>query len=204
MNNSSITVIIVLFVLFALFLASEYYFMDVTDSGWRRARKDFPQVAKNLDLQFTRPKFDYEIGEISGFYRGYDVKIMPDSSARIQLDMGHSQNIELDTVPDSDSELIAGFQEVNFESPVLNKFFGKRLAKPGIAEKLAKSDKFSRFIEQFRSRWGREIYRLRVENGYIRCSFPHGRKRYIPARLIEPVLKDLADMADILKTLQGG
>ncbi|HHJ17842.1 MAG TPA: hypothetical protein ENJ80_14210 [Gammaproteobacteria bacterium] len=202
MSASSLVVVLMVSGFVAFALAAEYYFyMDFTGRGWKQARNEFPPVAARLGLSLKEAAYDYEIGEISGDYRGYKVKVMPDKGARIELDMDHSANIDLDTDADGQSGSKTGFQTVNFDAPVLNHYFKTRFARADVAERLAKSGELARFIEQFRSRWGRQVMRLRVENGFIRCSFPHGRQRYIPSQLIEPILKDLADLADILKSL---
>jgi hypothetical protein len=199
MNNIFLTLLLVVALLVAYYFATEYFFLDLTGSGWKKARAEFPAVAKELGLTLEAPKYDFQIGKISGTYRGYAVRVLPDDGAMVQLDMGTESNIELDTERERSVEHGA-LREITFRSAELNDFFPTRYAGDSVSERLAASDKLAQFAAQFRKRWGRQVARLRVDNRYIRCYFPNGRQRYIPARSIGPILDDLANLADILKS----
>jgi hypothetical protein len=199
MNNIFLTVLLVVVLLVAYYFATEYFFLDLTGSGWKKARAEFPAVAKELDLTLAAPKYDFQIGEMDGTYQGYDVRVLPDDGAMVQLDLGNESNIELDTERESSVEHGA-LRKITFRSAALNSFFPTRYASDSISGQLADSDRLAQFAAQFSKHWGRQVARLRVDNRYIRCYFPNGRERYIPGPSIGPILRDLANLAAILQS----
>ena len=70
MKSSTILIILINVAVIIIFLFLEkFFFLDIGKRGWRKARRELPELASRLGLRFKQAEVNYEIGEISGIYR---------------------------------------------------------------------------------------------------------------------------------------
>lgn len=199
-TTSSIVVVVVVIVIITFFWFT-FRFYDPFEIGINKARKDFPKVAETLGLKFTAPVTDEELGELNGKFRGQTVRVAPDDSAKIEVVFDTRIKVHISNSEPVRTLANEGMDAFDFQDAAANKLFTTRFASPSLVDKLASSQKMFAFVKAFNNHWGSELSDLEYSNGYLYVTFKYGFQKYIPAKDIEPMLKDLVSLAEILETL---
>lgn len=195
--------IIALVIIMAIitFFSITFRFYDPFGIGISKARRDFPEVAEKLGLEFTPPALKEHLGELNGELGGYTVRVSPDDSAIIELALRERIEVHLSNDEPVRSHANEDMNTFDFHNKAANKLFTTRFASPNLVHNLASSKKLFDFTETFNSHWGREVSRLEYSNGYVFARFRYGFGNYIPAKNIQPMLDDLVVLAELLESL---
>ncbi|MDX2440596.1 MAG: hypothetical protein QNK40_08600 [Desulfobacterales bacterium] len=197
---------IIIVSLIFLYMLDKFFYLDMTKLGWKRARKNFPNVAAKLGLEHFSPKLKIKIGEIKGEFNGYQIRIRPDYRAIIEVtQIGslrfRSSRLMLST---SKSQIISppeGVRQFDSGNSKFDTFFQTRYALPDLAKLLTDDASKLVCLEQFRKTWKNKLRLVEVGDSGIRCSLKYGLSTYIPAETLEKILPDLCELAKIFQSL---
>ena len=193
MSNSpiliSIQTIIVLLVCLGI---CDFFYMDITGLGRRKALRKFPEAAQKFGFIQEKSRSSRPFGIYTGIYKGYNFKINPDSNATIHLEMNPVPGL---------TEFITRQGQTNFDSgdKGFDKFFKTRLVSPELGQKLREAVAFLTYTVQFGKRWKRKYNYIQIYEDSIYCSFKYGSGRYIPGPVLEKIIPDLVKIADLLQ-----
>ena len=200
MKLSTLLIILAnIFAILVILIIDKLFFLDITKRGWRRAERELPNLAQKLGLEFSKGKFKYEIGKIHGQYQGRAVHIMPDNNASAQVEFFHRPKLEMSTYRTQRRYPPEGLFDFDSGNKSFNDFFQTRFANPEICEKLAQSAHQLNYLNQFKSKWKRILRFLTVNERGISCSVKYGQATYIPADILERLLPDLCQLANLLE-----
>lgn len=172
-----------------IYLLSKLMFFDLTKGPWKRSKQELPAVAERLGLKAKMARVDQQIGQVSGKLQGRAVSVRPDERATIELAMKGWPDLSLSTVSGTTKYKtgVAGFDA----------FFRTR---KGVSESAARYQGADlTYVNEFRGRWNRVLEWLEVSDGQMRCSLRYGRQTYIPAPVLERLLPDMCQLAQVLE-----
>ena len=193
---------------FIVHMVDRFLYLDMTKLGWKRARKNFPNVAAQFGLEYLLPKLNYQIGEIKGEYNGYKISIRPDDLAFIgvtQIGSSRFDNLRF-KLSTSQSQLTSppeGMMQFESGNSEFDAFFNTRYAIHDAAIILTNNPSNLVYIGQFRKAWKNKICYVEVDDFGVRCSLKYGVSSYIPADILEKILPDLCELAKIFESLLG-
>ncbi len=193
--------LVIVLALIVFLVVTEFFFFDFTGFGWRKAKKEFSNAGKKLGLNFIKPKYKFNIGELKGVYENHEVVVVPDDGAKIKIKLDYDGNMELRTVSDNYTSPPNGMQHIQANGSVFNSFFKTRYAHASLASKISQSDELAQFIKIFKGKWGRKIEYLEINNSSLIVSMKYGKESYIPSKVINDILPDLVKLAGIIETL---
>ena len=164
--------------------------LDMLGFGKKKAMREFPEEAKKLGFRLKTSRHG-QFGVYSGKYNGYFFTIDPDSNATIHLSMPTIPGLRLSTI----------YNKTDFEtgSPGFDQLFSERSAPPEIREKLCGAKKLLAFADTFGTRWKKKCRFIKVVQDGIYCSFKYGSSSYIPAPVLEKIVPDLVELANLIQ-----
>lgn len=188
-------------VLLAAYVGSRLMFLDLGGLGHQKAARELPGLAAKLGLHFSEAELIREIGSIQGDYRGRDTRILVDH-ATILLQLRTAESLTLATYAPQRRHPPSGLVEFETGNRSFDRFFQTRYARPEVPRENASRGELD-FVRIFKKRWGRCIDFLVVgDGGGIRCKLKYGFSgTYIPAHVLEKILADLCDLAELVEGL---
>ncbi len=181
--------IIIPLLLLIIWLIGDLMFMDILGVGRLMAKRKLPEVAKSMGFKEKPGSSPRSFNEYSGKYKGHFVKVEPES-ATITVYMRHIPNLDLSTT----------YKKTKFDTgnPKFDRFFTERMAPKDVGEKISRSDELIEFVGVFGKKWKRKCKFVAVSYDNVRCAMKYGNGHYIPADVLEPIISDLIQMADLL------
>ena len=200
-----VSVIIITFLCVA-YMADKFLYLDMTKLGWKRARKNFPNVAAQFGLEYLLPKLNYQIGEIKGEYNGCKISVRPDNLAFIEVtQIGDSRfdssRLELSTSEPQLTSPPKGMIQFDSGNSGFDRFFITRYAIEDVAKIFTNNTEKLVYIGQFSKNWKDKICYLQAGANGVRCSLKYGVSSYIPAEILEKLLPDLCELVKVFESL---
>jgi len=194
MSDSPVLVISIIIIALLLFIGiCDFFYMDITGLGRRKALREFPAAAQKFGFIPPKKQPSRQFGTYTGIYKGYNFKIDPDSNATIRLEMNPVPGL---------TEFITRQGQTNFDSgdKGFDKFFKIRLVSAELGQKLREAVAFLTYTVQFGKRWKGKYNYIQIYKGSIYCSFKYGSGHYIPVSALEKIIPDMVRLADLLQT----
>jgi hypothetical protein len=166
--------------------------------GRRRARQQFPELARELGLVFTPPRYAGAVGTLTGVYKGRSVRIDPDDQRSIKVRFHTAPRIDLRSYEHS---LRAPFEMVTIHSKdrSFDRFFKTRYATEDIADRIAAAAEPGRVLEPFMGRFARQVQSLTVTGDGVVCRLDFGTPPYIPAGALNELLPACVLLAELIE-----
>lgn len=166
--------------------------------GRRRARQQFPELSRELGLEFTPPRYAGAVGTLTGVYKGRTVRIDPDDQRLIKVRFHASPRIDLRSYEHAQR---APFDMVTIHSSdrTFDRFFKTRFASEGVAERIAAAPDPGRVLEPFMGRFARQVQSLTVTGDGVVCRLDFGTPPYIPAGALHELLPACVSLADLIE-----
>lgn len=166
--------------------------------GRRRARHQFPDLARELGLSFTPPRHAGCIGTLSGTFRGRAVRVDPDDQRSIKVRFRGDPRIDLRSYEHS---VRAPFDMVTIHSGdrAFGRVFKTCFASEEIASRIAAAENPGRHVEPFRGRFARQVQSLTVTGEGVVCRLDFGTPPYIPAGALHELLPACVALADLIE-----
>jgi hypothetical protein len=180
-----------------MFLATLSAFL-LRKLGRRRARQQFPELSRELGLEFTPPRYAGAVGTLTGTYKGRTVRIDPDDQRLIKVRFHAAPRIDLRSYEHS---MRAPFDMVTIHSKdrVFDRFFKTRFATEEIAERIAAASEPGRMLAPFMGRFARQVQSLTVTGDGVVCRLDFGSPPYIPAGALHELLPACVSLADLIE-----
>jgi len=166
--------------------------------GRRRARQQFPELSRELGLDYTPPRYSGAVGTLTGSFRGRVVRVDPDDQRLIKVRFRASPRIDLRSYEHS---MRAPFDMVTIHSGdrAFDRFFKTRFASEPIAERIALSREPGRRLAPFTGRFARQVQSLTVTGDGVVCRLDFGSPPYIPAGALHELLPACVSLADLIE-----
>ena len=170
----------------------EFFHMDITGLGRRKALREFPEAAQKFGFVHKKSRSSRPFGTYTGIYSGYSFKIDPDSNATIHLEMNPVSGL---------TEFITRKGKTNFDSgdKGFDRFFKTRIVSAELGQKLREATAFLAYTVQFGKRWNGKYNYIQIYKDSIYCSFKYGNGHYIPASVLKKIIPDMVRLADLLQ-----
>jgi hypothetical protein len=146
--------------------------------GFQQASKSLPELAKELGLEFSPPRYKKALGQINGMLSGYKVRVDPDELRQIIVRLNGQSGVDLRTY-ERNARPAPGLEPYRASNRRFNAFFKTRYATPEIAEKL-EAEKLDALLDPFFGRWSRHVKAVAVTAEGVSCTLDFGSPPYIP------------------------
>ena len=166
--------------------------------GRKRAAQRFPDLARQLGLEYTPPRYAVNLGVLSGLYASRQVRIDPDEQRLIKLRFHGAPRIDLRSY---ENAVRAPFEMVTVYSGdrTFDRFFKTRFASEDLAAQIATADNPGRRLMPFMGRYSRHVQSLTVTSEGIVCRLDFGSPPYIPEGALHQLLPACSALADLLE-----
>lgn len=183
-----------------MFLGTLWAFMR-RRLGRKRAAQRFPELARELGLDYTPPRYSGAVGTLSGSYERRLVRIDPDDQRSIKLRFKGAPHVDLRTY---ENAVRAPFDMITVYSGdrAFDRFFKTRFASEDIAARIASTEGPSRHLSPFMGRYARHVQSITVTSEGVVCRLDFGSPPYIPAGALHQLLPACAALADLLEPQQ--
>jgi hypothetical protein len=167
----------------------------------RTARKRLPKAGKRLGLGFKRAALIQEFGEFHGSYDGRELTINPDSGA-FEMILNFKGSGDLLDFSISKPYTHPEPGQTDIETPglpfLLTSRVNRQVEKAWLANR-----RVHQKIADFYARHYLSLEFFSFNSYYFGCRFDYGKPfaAYLPAELIEPVVKSMTDIAEELEKL---
>lgn len=170
--------------------------------GRKRAAQHYPELASELGLEYTPPRYPGNAGVLAGVYAQRSVRVDPDDQRLIKLRFHGAPRVDLRTY---ENAVRAPFDMVTVYSGDrdFDRFFKTRFASEEIAERIANTKAPSRHLSAFMGRYARHVQSLTVTSDGVVCRLDFGSPPYIPAGALRELLPACAALADLLEPTEG-
>ena len=166
--------------------------------GRKRAAQRFPELAQELGLEYTLPRYAGAVGTLSGSYENRQVRIDPDDQRSIKLRFRGAPHVDLRTY---ENAVRAPFDMITVYSGdrAFDRFFKTRFASEDIAAHIASTEDPSRHLLPFMGRYARHVQSITVTSEGVVCRLDFGSPPYIPTGALHQLLPACAALADLLE-----
>ena len=182
---------------FFFIAAGEFFYLDLTGIGKRKAIKEFPVAAQELGFKLTKKRSSQNFGFFSGQYRKYEFDITPDYSAKIILKMQPIKGLEQISTASGNIEFMS-------QNSQFDKLFKTREATKEFAPVIQQATRFQKAAITFSQQWQRPSDYIGIDNNEIRITLKYGHGSYIPASVLKKIIPDMVELADIIQQDLGG
>jgi hypothetical protein len=166
--------------------------------GRRRAAQRFPDLARELGLEHTLPRYPGAVGTLTGTYAQRIVRVDPDDQRLIKLRFSGAPRIDLRTY---ENAVRAPVDMVTIYSGdrTFDRFFKTRFASEDLALQIASAESPGRHLTPFMGRYSRHVQSLTVTSEGIVCRLDFGSPPYIPPGALNQLLPACAALADLIE-----
>jgi hypothetical protein len=182
-----------------LFLGT-YLGMRRRRSGRAKSSEQLPPYAESLGLQRQAPRRAGEVGILSGWYQGYEVRIDPDELASISVRFARSPAVALRTfqfckrAPQGMTTMFTPYR--TFEQ-----YFVERYASPEVARRIASLGDLDEAVERLSS-IGQPPRTLAISADGIECRLKIQGIPYIAVETLQHLLPELIAWARAIEPAQ--
>ena len=196
--SKKMTILIIIILSGFFFIAvGEFFYLDFTGIGKRKAIKEFPIAAQELGFELTSKRSSQNFGFFNGHYQGYEFNITPDYSAKIILTIKPIQGLkEISTAPGS---IIFTSQNQQFDN-----LFKTREATKKLSPIIQQATRFQKTALAFGHKWQRPTDFIGIDENEIRVTLKYGHGSYIPASVLKEIIPDIVKLADAIQHDLGG
>jgi hypothetical protein len=183
-----------------MFLGSAYAYVR-RKLGRKRAAQRFPDLAGELGLDFTPPRYPGNVGVMTGTYDGREVRVDPDDQRLIKLRFRGTPRVDLRTYENS---LRPPFDMVTVHTGdrVFDRFFKTRFASEDIAALIGTARDAGKNLQAFMGRYSRHVQSVTVTSEGVVCRLDFGSPPYIPEGALNELLPACAKVAALLEPAQ--
>jgi hypothetical protein len=178
-----------------------FFYFDLTKRKWAQARDDYPQLARQMNLEYKKGELVTQIGTISGTYETYRVAVEPDDNATIAVHFTSTPDLFISSSGPDYTAPFPGMVQFDTGNRAFDRYFKIRFAAPAIASAFSENPDALQFAETIIKKWARPIHRLDITRSGLRCMFEYGGQSYIPAPVVADVLPDLCNFARSFEAL---
>ena len=166
--------------------------------GRKRAAQRFPELATQLGLEYTAPRYKGNVGILTGTYDGRPVRVDPDEQRLIKLRFHGTPRVDLRTYENS---LRPPFDMVTVHSGdrVFDRFFKTRFASEDVAARISTSPQAGECLAPFLGRYSRHVQSVTVTAEGVVCRLDFGSPPYIPEGALNELLPACAQLANVLE-----
>jgi hypothetical protein len=166
--------------------------------GRKRAAQHYPELARELGLEYTPPRYRGNAGVLAGVYVQRALRVDPDDQRLIKLRFRGAPRVDLRTY---ENAARAPFDMITVYSGDrgFDRFFKTRFASEEIAARIASTKNPSRHLAAFMGRYARHVQSLTVTSEGVVCRLDFGTPPYIPAGALRELLPACAALADLLE-----
>jgi len=166
--------------------------------GRKRAAQRFPELALQLGLEYTAPRYKGNVGVLAGTYDGRAVRIDPDDQRLIKLRFHGTPRVDLRTYENS---LRPPFDMVTVHSGdrAFDRFFKTRFASEDVAARISTSSEPGQRLAPFTGRYSRHVQSVTVTAEGVVCRLDFGSPPYIPEGALNELLPACAELANLLE-----
>lgn len=166
--------------------------------GRKRAAQRFPELAMQLGLEYTAPRYKGNVGILTGTYDGRPVRVDPDEQRLIKLRFHGTPRVDLRTYENS---LRPPFDMVTVHSGdrVFDRFFKTRFASEDVAARISTSPQAGECLAPFLGRYSRHVQSVTVTAEGVVCRLDFGSPPYIPEGALNELLPACAQLANVLE-----
>jgi len=166
--------------------------------GRKRAAQRFPDLAAQLGLDYTAPRYKGNVGILSGTYEGRPLRVDPDDQRLIKLRFHGTPRVDLRTYENS---LRPPFDMVTVHSGdrVFDRFFKTRFASEDVAARISTSPEPGQRLAPFMGRYSRHVQSVTVTAEGVVCRLDFGSPPYIPEGALSELLPACAQLAELLE-----
>lgn len=170
--------------------------------GRKSAAQRYPELARELGLEYTPPRYSGNLGVLAGVYGQRSVRVDPDDQRLIKLRFHGAPRVDLRTY---ENAVRAPFDMLTVYSgdKVFDRFFKTRFASEEIAGRIASTNEPSRHLAAFMGRYARHVQSLTVTSDGVVCRLDFGSPPYIPAGALRELLPACAALAELLEPATG-
>lgn len=184
-----------------LMLVGSYVASRRRKSGWTRASRALPEVAKRLGLDFRAPSEPGRIGVLRGSLRGYDVFVDPDERPRVVVYFTREPALILRTY-EHEKRVPAGMVRIDAGTASSNALFKDRYGSPDLAASLAgRGGDVEALVQKVVADLGSHLGHLSVTPERIECAVEFGRPAHFPPEHVEALVPELVRLAELLEGL---
>jgi hypothetical protein len=166
--------------------------------GRKRAARRFPDLARELGLDYTAPRYAGAVGIMAGTYGNRTVRIDPDDQRLIKVRFIGAPRIDLRTYENA-VRAPADMITVYSGDRAFDRFFKTRFAGEDVAARIANDGSPSRHVEAFMGRYARQVQALTVTSDGVVCRLDFGSPPYIPAGALQDLLPACIALADLIE-----
>jgi hypothetical protein len=180
-----------------MFLGTAFAFVR-RKLGRKRAAQRFPELATQLGLEYTAPRYKGNVGVLSGTYEGRSVRVDPDDQRLIKLRFHGAPRVDLRTY---ENALRPPFDMVTVHSGdrVFDRFFKTRFASEDVAARISTSSEPGQRLAAFMGRYSRHVQSVTVTTEGVVCRLDFGSPPYIPEGALNELLPACAQLAELLE-----
>jgi hypothetical protein len=180
-----------------MFLGTAFAFVR-RKLGRKRAAQRFPDLAAQLGLEYTAPRYSGNVGILSGLYEGRSVRVDPDDQRLIKLRFHGTPRVDLRTYENS---LRPPFDMVTVHSGdrVFDRFFKTRFASEDVAARISTAVEPGQRLAPFMGRYSRHVQSVTVTAEGVVCRLDFGSPPYIPEGALNELLPACAQLAELLE-----
>lgn len=166
--------------------------------GRKRAAQRFPELAQQLGLDYTPPRYKGNVGILTGTYDGRLVRVDPDDQRLIKLRFHGTPRVDLRTYENS---LRPPFDMVTVHSGdrEFDRFFKTRFASEDIAARISTTPEAGQRLAPFMGRYSRHVQSVTVTAEGVVCRLDFGSPPYIPEGALTELLPACARLANLLE-----
>lgn len=174
----------------------EFFYLDMTGLGKKKAIKEFPIAIKRLGFSLSHQGSAQTFGFIQGRIGRYGFYISPDYGAKVALRMPSIAGlVGMSTVKGT----------ITFDSE--NKGFDRTFRTREVSGEIKATTQFaSRFLESatsFAKKWNCATDFIGIDEGEIVVTLRYGHGTYIPASVLEEIVGDMVVLADEIQRSFG-
>lgn len=179
----------------------KFLYIDLTKRGWKDAKRNYPRLAKGMNLTFQEASLNHHIGKISGVLNGFHVAVKPDDNATIEVRFHTTRDLFFSSIDPENMAPYPGMVRFDTGNAAFNRYFLTRFASPAVSSALKEQSSALQFVDLFVKKWARPIKRFDISSNGIACRFKYGGQTYIPAAVLESILLELCSFAETFEAL---
>lgn len=179
-----------------LFVSTVYGFLR-KKAGFVRAARAFPGLARELGLTYEQPRYDKQVGRLTGRVSGFEVLVDPDDQRCLRVGFDVDPLVDLRTY-DRQRAAPPKMRVLYSGSKPFDRWFKTRFAGEEVAERFHDTPNLERMIEPFTGSLSRHISSVSVTGQGVTVNFDYGSPPYIAPEAVRQLLPACVRLARVV------